>query len=173
MDGPIARRSEAKDFISSSAYSIECLRRYMELVEKGELIGAAATDITFASKHKYRLVNSTPHYVFNYYTNFFWGREDKIIYTRVTKCGDWVLEHETKESKKNIHVGYFNHLTNKLMAIGFIYRRKERNHYLIFLENVVRIKGIPWFRRRNQRLVDPEFRPEGGIFSIDGIDWSK
>lgn len=173
MEGPITKKSEAKDFVSSSAYSIDCTRRYMELVERGELAGAAAADILFASKYKYRLTNSTPHWVFNYYVGFFWGKEKKIIYTTIDNCRNWVLDHETKESKQNLSDGYFNHMTNKLMAIGLIYRRKQGNHYLIFLENVVRIKGIPWFRRRNQRLTDPEFRPEGGIFNTDGIHWDE
>ena len=176
MDGPITRIADAKDFVSSSAYSIECVRRYMELVNRGEMDEAASADIIFASKFRYRLANTTPHHVFNYYANFFYNRKGKAphhSFTTVMNCRDWVLKHESKESKQNLSAGYFNHLTNKLMAIGLIYRRKHENHYLIFLENVVRIKGIPWFRRRNERLKDPEFRPEGGIFVTDGINWSE
>ncbi len=171
MEGPISKRADSKNFVSSSAYSIECIKRYMKMAEGGELDGAAAKDIVYASKFKYSLRNTTPHFVFNYYADFFWKKPNGR--TTISKCRKWVLSHEAKESKKNLSGSYFNHLTNKLIAIGFIYRRKQERYYLIFLENVVRMRGIPWFRRRNQRLIDPEFRPEGGIFNTDDINWCE
>ena len=173
MNGPITRRSEAKDFVSSSAYSLECLRRYMELAEKGELKDSAEADVRYALEHKYNLINTIPHWVFNYYARYFYEKNRFDKPTTVGRCREWVLSHEAKESKQNMHPGYFNHLTNKLMAIGLIYKVREDQHYLIYLENVIRIKGIPWFRRRNERLNDPEFSPEGGLFNVDGINWSK